>query len=214
MTDLLLSEVNEALRQDSFAKLWNTWKKPLLWVCVALVVGTGISSIRDYYREKKGAVAMEQLSMGAAAYGRGDYTNAEKSFAALVETSHDDIRDMARLWQARALTQQKKTDAAIAVLTTLAENASGDNPIWRDLACLRLEGLASTDLPKPCESTSRATLKAQRDTWRAARLYQQGKAEAAATVLEAVARDKTANPNERAQAQSLLAVFAAMEGTK
>ena len=214
MVDLLVSEVNEALRQDKLTALWNRWKKPLLMACVALVLGTAISSLANYYKHKAGAKAMEQLSIGADAYRKGDYAAAEKTFAALTENTSGTLNDMSRLWYARSLLQQTKTEQALTQLKALAENLRGDEPLWRDLACLRLEGLSAGDLPKPCETTKGSVVKAQRDTWRAARLYQQGKAPAARSILDEVARDKTASPSERAQAQSLLSVFSTLEEGK
>ena len=212
MVDLLLSEVNESLRQDKLAQLWNRWKKPLLLACAALVLGTAINSVRDHYRAKAGQVAMQALGEGARAYGKGDYAAAEKQFHGLVQRQvGGDIHDMARLWLARTQTQTQKTAEALQTLTELALHPRGENPIWQDLACLRLEGLAPTALPKACDDTRTSVLKSQRDTWRAARLYQQGKTPAAVAVLEAVARDPAASPAERAQAQALLSVFKAVE---
>lgn len=211
MTDLLVSEVNEALRQDKLAQAWQRLKRPLAIGCIVLVLGTALLSARDYYREKQGAKAMEQIAHGATLYEKGDYAGAEKIFDPLRASTRGTLNDIVRLWYARSLTQQKKAAEAVTVLTAIAEHLEGDDPLWRDLACLRLEGLSAGALPKSCETTKGAVLKTQRDTWRAARLYQQGKTDAARALLDEVARDKTATAAERAQAQALLSVFGAVE---
>ena len=202
--DLLLGEVNDDLRRDRFLKLWKRGRRPLFYAAILLVIGTAASSIYDYFREQKAQAAMDQLTIGRAAFNKGDYATASKAFNALAAETSGDLNDMARLWQARSFAGQGKKDEAVTTLIALAEKPAGSDLLWRDLACLRLEGLAAAKVPKTCGDTGDSPLKMQRNEWRVAQLVEQGKVEEARSLLKTIIVGAVQNSSERQRAQALL----------
>lgn len=207
MADLLLGEVDEALRWDRIGRFWKQWRKPILYAAFGLVVVTAASSIWQGRAHAHAQAAMEQFTIARAAYAKGDYTTAYNTFHALAGQAGGELNDLARLWEARTLEAQKKPAEAAAVLASLAEHPKGDDLIWRDLACLRLAGGGGIPWPQACSDAGASPLKPQRDEFRAARLVEEGKIAEARAVLTSIVTNDGAASTARARAQSLLAAL-------
>ncbi len=205
MVDLLVSEVNQALRADKLAAFWQRGRKPIFYACIAAILFTAASSVRDHFREQKAEKAMEQLASARDAYRKGDYAAAVPLFHTLVEETSGDLNDMARLWEARALTGQGKKEEAAVLLVAIASDPSGHDLLWRDLACLRLEGLKPATVPASCSDTKDSPLRMQRHEWRVAEMVEQGKLDEARKLLKSIIVQSENNASERARAQALLA---------
>ncbi len=201
--DTLLREVDEAVRHDELVKLVRRYRKPVLIAATLLILATAGHGVWQSYADKRGAETFAQLSKAQAQYEHGAYDDAANGFAAVASNAlSGDAKDMAHLWQGRALAKAGKDDEATQVFDALASHPAGHAAIWRDLACLRLVGL--DDKKTACLSAGGdSPLKAQRDLLRAAALWQDGKTDEAASLLKKLGDDAETPPPTKAMAQRL-----------
>lgn len=204
--DTLLREVDEDVRRDKMQALWKQYRKPFFLAIGLLVAVTAGHSIWSDHQEKRAGESMLVLDRGIVAYEAGDYKKAAGVFTALAEKNSGELNDLARWWQARALTASEDAKQALAVLHGLADKPAGRDMLWRDLACLQLMG-AGVDAPKPCSSTADSPLVTQRLEWQAANLWLAGDAKAARAILEPMASDQALSGAQRARAAQLNAAL-------
>lgn len=204
--DTLLREVDEDMRRERMQALWKRYRNPLLGAVVLLVLVTAGSTMWESHREAQAGEAMIVLDRGIAAYEAAEYDRAVKSFATLADANSGELNDLARWWQARALTAAQDAKQALAVLAGLAEKPAGADLLWRDLACLQLMG-AGADIPKPCSANAESPLKTQRLEWYAASRWQAGEGNEARAILEPMAADQKLTEAQRTRAAQLLAAL-------
>lgn len=203
--DSLLREIDDALRHDKLMDLWRRFRAPILAAAIALVVATAGHGIWQNYQEKQGGIALEKLTSAELLYGQGKYAEAEAAFAALAKESHGNVRDMALLWQGRAIEQQEPA-RAVSVLAELANHPSGSDAIWADLACLRLAGI--DEARASCLGNPQASpMKPERDFLRAARLWKEGDVVQARITLKKIADNAQLPETLRGRARDFLAVM-------
>ncbi len=204
--DNLVREVDEAIRQDQMMALWRYYRKPLIAAAAALIIATTGSVIWQRYEEQRAGVTMHAMLRAHAAFEDGNYGRAVEGFeTAEEEASTAAARDLAQLWQARALEEAGRTEEAIAVLQPLANRPAGDDLLWRDLACLRL--VALDEARNDCLQAGESPLAAERRQWLAAHYTQQGEVEKARTTLTRLSRDAAASDAVRRQAADMLATL-------
>jgi hypothetical protein len=208
--DSLLREVDEDIRQEKLARMWKRFRTPLIAVVVLLVVGTAAKNIWEHHEAKKAGLAMQALDRGIVALEQKEPAQAADKFGALAQQSTGELKDIARLWQARALIAAKQDAVAVEVLNDLAKNPQGKDLIWRDFACLRLMGL-NAQTPETCASAQSSSLAALRQQWAAASLWEQGKTDEAKALLEALVKNDAAPQAERDEAARLLRAVSAGE---
>jgi len=205
--DSLLREVDDAVRHDRMLALWQRYRQPLFAAAIALVVATAGGSVWNGYQEKKAGESMQQFAIAQAQYDAGAYKDAADSFATTADIAlKGELRDLAQLWEARALEAGGKKNAAVKRLEELATNPQGGDLVWRDLACLRLVGIDSSKTA--CLKDGASPLAGERDLVRAAVLWQDGKADEAAALLTKLANDPNANDSVRTRAQQYLSAVA------
>ena len=207
--DTLLREVDEAVRHDEMVKLVRRYRKPALAAAVLLILITAGHSVWQDYREQRGGDTFAAIATGQSQYEAGKYDDAAQSFATAADHAFDgSAKDMAHLWQGRALAKAGRTGEAVTVFDSLASKPQGHEAIWRDLACLRLVGL--DDSKADCLKSAAATpLKTQRDLLLAASLWQQGKTTEATALLNTIAASADTPPATRTLAQQFAAAAAA-----
>lgn len=200
-TDSLMREVDDAVRHDRMVALWQRYRLPLLAAALALVVATAGMGMWKRHQEQRAGEAMQQFAIAQAQFEAGDFATAADSFAMLGDLANaGELQDLALLWEGRALEQGGKRKQALARYTSLADKPRGGDPVWRDLACLRLAGLAAAKAA-PCLKAGASPLKGERDLLRAAQLWQDGKAAEAAKLLDALAADPKQDQAVRTRAQ-------------
>lgn len=181
MDDSLLREVDEALRADRAAALWQKHKQSILAFVAALLVGTALYSLWQHHRETKGGELLVAFTAQQALLTAGNAAEAAAGFERIAGDASGEVKGLAHVWQARALLAAKKTPEAVAVLTAAA---SDGHHLWSDMACLRLAGL-DAKAAMPClQDTSHSPLASTRAEWLAANLWAEGKASEAVRVLE------------------------------
>jgi hypothetical protein len=197
--DSLLREVDDAVRHDRMVALWKKYRTPVLAFAVALVVATGGSSFYREYQQKQAGINMAQLVSAQSDYNASKFADAATKFEKLATNGkRANVRDLARLWQARALEKSGNTEAALKPLAKLAEHPESNDLIWRDLACLRLASLDAKN--HTCLGADNSPLASERRLAKAADLWQQGKNDDAAKLLASLAADSSAPESVRQRA--------------
>ena len=185
MADSLLKEVDQAMRADRAAALWAKHRQTVIMCVVALILGTAANSAWQYIRETRGAEKMLAFSESQKLLVAGKPADAAKAFAAIADDSRGELHDLARIWQARALSTQGKKPEAISALK---QAVAGDS-VWADIACLRLAGLDSKE--SSCLSAQKnSPLATTRAEWDAANMWAKGDSKAAIASIEAQIADK------------------------
>lgn len=206
--DTLLREVDDMLRHDRMVALWKQYRTPVLASALALIVATAGGTLWSGYQDKRAGQAMQQFAIAQDQFNSEAYAEAADSFATTADVAlKPELRDLAHLWQGRALDKAGKADKAVPLFEQVATNPEGSDAIWSDLACLRLVALA----PKKntCLSAGASPLAGERDLVRAATLWQEGKTEEAAKILTALSTDAKQSEAVRTRAQHYLSAVAA-----
>jgi hypothetical protein len=208
MADSLLKEVDEALRADRAASLWNQYKRTIITIAVVLVVATAAKSGWQSYREARGGEMLAKLSEAKNLIVAEKPAEAAKQFAEIAAGASGELKALALVWQSRAELAGNNKEAAAKALTDAT--ATGAN-LWADVACLRLAGLDAA-AAKPClNASSNSPLKAERAQWAAAGAWAEGDKDAATKSLEAMIADEKTSVDERERLTQWLAVVKPQE---
>ena len=210
-TEMLIQEIEEDLKHEQYAKLWNKYGGLLVVGCVAIVmVVAGYQGWQSYYSAQRTAEA--------AAYAAANGAPAQTAAPALDKLALDaktGYGPLAELRRAAVLAQSGDTKAAIAAYDTLAAKTAIP-PVYRDLAVLRSVLLALND-----GDAAALTLRLQpllATGWRHTALemqgllaQRQGETDRARQIFQQLT-DDTATPQAlRARAAELLAMMGAPE---
>lgn len=128
MSDLL-KEIDEAVRRDKTEKFWKENGAYFLGGAVLLVLFTGIFTAWNGWKLKQNTA---QTNLLVSAMSTPFPATALDLAAGSLKGGH---KALARLHQASALLQDKKTEDAMAALKQVQADSSAPS-IWRDLATL------------------------------------------------------------------------------
>ncbi|MES2984384.1 MAG: tetratricopeptide repeat protein [Pseudomonadota bacterium] len=195
MADSLIREVDEALRADKIDQFWAKYRAAILFFCVALVVATAAVSMWNHYQEKRGGALMLRFAEAQVLFESGTLDEAAAGYAAIAADTSGELRDLAQLWQARALISAEKTSAAVPVLKDAASNGKS---LWADIACLRLAGIDAKEAT--CLSDGKASpLASEKAQWAAASQWAAGDHDGAIASIEKQIADAATSPDARAR---------------
>jgi hypothetical protein len=210
MTDIF-REVDEALREDRVKAIWDRHGRLIIAGAVAIVLASaGFVGWRSYSQSQ--AQSQTRALVDAQAQAAAKPADAAAIYGAVAADSSADRAALARLMQARAdLDAGKRADAA-GVYQQIAD-ASGTNPVIRDLARL-YSVMARADDADPAALTQElAPLAADGSPWRALAREQQGllalkqgDAAKAHEIFDALAKDPESPQGVRSRAEQLLSV--------
>lgn len=204
-TDSLMREVNDAVRHDRMVALWRQYRAPLLAAAIALVVATAGTGMWKNYQEKRAGEAMQQFTIAQQRYDAGEFARAADDFATTADmASRGELRDLAHLWQGRALAQNDKMEKAVAVFEQVATQPEGKDLVWRDLACLHLVGIDSGKAE--CLKAGASPLAGERELVRASLLWKAGKSDDATSLLTRIANTPTYSEKLRNRARDYLSI--------
>ena len=205
-------EVDEELRQEHYAKLWQKYGRYVIVLALLIVVGTAANvGWREYVRaarEADGARFATALELLAA----GKPSQAANAFAGLVSDGGDGYPTLAALQQAAALAAGGDRRGAIAIYDGLAQTAEGEllQGLARLLGALSaLDGAAEGEVERRLEP-----LLGGQGPWRhsarevaALAAQQGGRLDAARKLFTELADDATAPAGIRARAAEMLAAL-------
>lgn len=208
---VFLREVDDALREDDFARLLRRYGRP-----VGISIAAGLVALAGWLwydnhvqaqageRGEKFVVALDQLEGG-----RGDL--ADKSFAELAKDGGPGYAAAARLMQAGLAVQAGKRADAAKIYSTVAADSAAPKA-FRDLATVREMTVRFDDVP-PQQVIDRLKPFAQPgNPWFgsagelvAIAYLKQGKADLAGPLFAAIAKDKAVPDTARRRARQLAA---------
>lgn len=145
MSDIF-REIDEELRRDNFAKLWERYGQYLVGLAVVIVLATGaVVGWREYQLRVQRAESVRYAAAMELAQ-KNELARAADDFAALARDSGSGQATLARLQEAALRGRGGDEKAAIAAYKAIAQDSAVDS-VYRDLATLlaALHGLASSD---------------------------------------------------------------------
>lgn len=211
--DGILQEIDEELRHERYAKLWQRYGNVVIGAAVLLVVGVaGYQGWRHYDVTTRQALG-EKFTIAMQAETAGKLDDAAKQFATLAAEGRAGYAVLARLQEA-SLAGRKGDRAKAASLYKSIAADNGVDAIYRDLAVV-LGAMNEIDTAAPEELKTRlmpqtVDTKPWRFTARelVALLAQKaGQKEEAAKLFKALAEDTAAPQGVRARAGDMAAVL-------
>lgn len=210
--DILIREVNDAVRADRLQRLWRQYRWPMLVAAVLLVLFTAGNSLWRHYQQQQAEAMTLAFAEAQGYYQREEFAKAASAFERLRHKARGSLADVAKLWQARALIAQKKTKAAERVLQNIVIAPEGHDLYWRDQACLHLIGLRiGGAVPPACSGETLSPLAPVLKQFAAAHLWQEGNMTEAKALLDHLQADAATPPLIRQQSTGWAASMRSMK---
>jgi hypothetical protein len=133
-------EVDEAVRQDKYKKLWDEYGVYVLGAAAVLVVGVAGYQGWTFWQQKRAADSGAKFSEALRLEDGADAAKARELLAALAEGGPAGYRVLARFQLAAAEAKAGNTDKAVADYDALAKD-QGVDAILRDHATLQAAAL-------------------------------------------------------------------------
>jgi hypothetical protein len=213
LSDEFIREVDEAVRQDRWLKLWQHYGSYIIGAALALVIGTAAGVGWRTYQESQSQSDARRYAAATDLLRQDRAAEAAEAFAAIADDAGSGYSVLARLRAAQALAEAGDEAAKTAALSDLAED--GDAPdLYRELSGLltaqedlenldpetlvdRLEPLADPDQPWRYSARELEALAQMRA----------GQTDAARRVLGQLLGDPGTPPNLARRAAELLAAM-------
>jgi hypothetical protein len=138
--DALFREVEEELRREQFAKLWDRFGIYIIGLGVAVVVAVAGAKLWESKRLSAANAAGAQYEAAVALATSGKSEDAAKAFEAIGSTGPNGYAALARLSEAGAYLKLDKRAEALAVFDKLADDRSAD-PLLSNFARLQAASL-------------------------------------------------------------------------
>jgi hypothetical protein len=138
--DAIFREVDEELRREQLAKIWQQYGTYILAVAGLIIVGVGGWKWQEARRiaQVEAASVKYDAANQLAADGKAD--DAQAALMAIAKSGADGYGLLAKLRLAAVAVNAGKTDEAVAAYEGIAGNKSGD-PILTDYAKLQIASL-------------------------------------------------------------------------
>jgi hypothetical protein len=134
MSDIF-REIDEELRRDNFAKLWQRYGSWVIGIVLAVVLATaGVAGWREYQLRQQKAESV-RFAAAAELAQKNQLADAANAFALLAKEGGSGQAVLARLQEAALRAKAGDASAAIADYKALAQDGSVDR-VYRDLATL------------------------------------------------------------------------------
>jgi hypothetical protein len=131
-SDEFIREVDEAVRQEQWLKLWRQYGSYMVAAALALVVGSAAAAGWRTWQENQRLDDARRYAAAQQLLREDKPKEAGEAFAALAEDAHGGYRVLARLRAAEARAQAGDPAGATATLEQLASNPDND-PVYRSL---------------------------------------------------------------------------------
>ena len=207
--DMLLREVDEAVRQDQAAQLARRYGKMALAAAVLIIAAFGGWLFWQDYREGQLEEGSEEFVTALDELQAGNTDTAERELAAIAEDGSPAARAGAQMLRAGMAAEEGDSERAAQLFFALAEN--GDAPqSYRDLAAIRgvavnydrMQPQAVIDRLKPLATPGNAWFPSAAELVAMAYL-QQEKRELAGPLFAAIAQDEEAPQTLRSRARQM-----------
>jgi hypothetical protein len=138
--DSFLREVDEAVRQDQYKKLWDRYGVVALGAAALIVVGVAGYKGWSYWQEKRAQDAGAKFTQALIMEDGADAAKAREMLTALAEKGPEGYRVLARFQLAAAEAKAGNIDKAVADYEALAIDP-GVDPILQGRATLQAAAL-------------------------------------------------------------------------
>lgn len=146
--DSLFREVDEEVRREQLAKLWQRYGNYVVAVSVLVIVLVAGIKGWQYWQARQAEAAGAAYQQALTQLEAGKTDEARQAFAEVASGSHKGYAALARLQVAAALAERGETAEAVAAYDKVAADGSVDREL-RDLARVRagylLAGSASPE---------------------------------------------------------------------
>lgn len=213
MSDIF-QEIDEELRRENFAKLWQRYGSYVIGLAVLIVVAVAAVVGWRAYQLRVHQVEGERYSLALDLARQGKDKDATDVFAELGRQAHGGHATLARLEEAALKAKGGDTKGAVALYDALAADSAAD-PAYRDLAALMAAQYELKDGDPQAIIARVAPLTSATSPWHPtalelmalAQLKAGNKAEARA-VYQRIADDLAAPQGLRARAAEMAAALA------
>lgn len=151
--DILIREIDEAVRQDDALEFMRNHGVKLLAAIVVLIAGLGGYLVWDHFREQKLEAQSETLIAALDYADQNDFKTAAEKVAPLLDDGSPGARTAARLLQAGAALEEGEVEKASGLYQQVADDPDAP-PAMRDLARIR-DVAARFDSMKPADVIAR-----------------------------------------------------------
>jgi len=210
----IFQEIDEELRRENFAKLWQRYGSYVIGLAVLIVVAVAAVVGWRAYQLRVHQVEGERYSLALDLARQGKDKDATDVFAELGRQAHGGHATLARLEEAALKAKGGDTKGAVALYDALAADSAAD-PAYRDLAALMAAQYELKDGDPQAIIARVAPLTSATSPWHPtalelmalAQLKAGNKAEARA-VYQRIADDLAAPQGLRARAAEMAAALA------
>lgn len=218
-TDSFIREVEEELRRERFARLWEHYGTYIIVAAVLLVAAVGGYKYWEYDRSSRAEAAGARYEAAARLAANGKAEEARKDFEALATASPDGYATLSRLQLAGASAEAGNTAEAVAAYETIAN--TGADPLLRDFATLQA-AMLRLDAADWTEMQNRLNdLTHDNNPWRASArellglaAYKAGRLADARREFERLLGDKATPPSMVERTQLMLSMLTETEAAK
>lgn len=211
----IFREIDEELRQERYAKLWQVYGKYVIGAAVAVVLGVAGFQGWDYYRTSQRQAESARFAAAEAVLGDSKPGDAAALFAAMADESSAGYAALARFRQAAIKgTSGDKTGAA-ALYEALASDSSVTEPLREAAVVLSvMHAIDRSDADRAALAARLQPLVRDTGPWRHSALemlgvlaLQSGDSAKARTHFTRIADDIDAPNGIKARATEILAVI-------
>jgi hypothetical protein len=210
-TDEFIREVDDAVRQEQWLKLWQQYGSYIVAAALALVIGSAAAVGWRSWQENQRLDDARRYAAAQQLLRDDKPAEAAEAFAALAEDARSGYRLLARLRAAEARARAGDPAAATAALEQLATNDDTD-PVYRSLGELLATQRDFTDAQPKALLAQLEPLVGIDDPWRYSALelralaqMQSGDSTAARQTLDDLLADPLTPPHLAQRAAELLA---------
>jgi hypothetical protein len=131
----IFREIDEELRRDKAAKVWDRYQKPIIAVAALIVLAAGGWRYYDYNRTKQAQEAGARYETALQLSREGKSVEAEAALGEIAKSGPGGYALIAR-FRAAAESSVRDPDGAVKIYDAIASDASADATM-RDVARLR-----------------------------------------------------------------------------
>ncbi len=212
-SDTFMREVQEEMRRERLAQLWDRYGAIAIGLAVALVVGVGVYQYTQHANLAAREKAGQEFEAATRLAQDGKTQAAQQAFEAMVKSAPGGYGALARLRSAGALVAENKRAEAVAAYDAVAKEAGADT-LLRDFAAmqaalLRVDEADWTEMQNRLKDLTNDT-----NAWRApARellglaALKAGRQDEARKAFEQVLADTSAPPSTAERARVMMTIL-------
>jgi hypothetical protein len=212
-TDTFVREVQEEMRRERLAQLWDRYGVFAIALAALLLVGVGGYKYAEYSSLKARETAGQQFEAATRLVAAGKAQEAQEAFDALAKTAPTGYGTLSRLRTAAALAAENKPAEAVAAYDAVAKDASADS-LLRDFAAIQA-ALLRVDTADWTEMQNRLKdLINDGNAWRASArellglaAMKAGREDEARKAFEQILGDSAATPATAQRAQVMMTIL-------